>query len=117
MKKFKLKIEVFGDKVSLFLADREGRIISKSRWIDNRNLSEKLLVKIDSLLKRNGLTIDNILKVDFSCNSPYFSNFKNGNEIKLENVSSKNRCGFTSWQIGETTAKILSLSLNDGRRT
>jgi tRNA A37 threonylcarbamoyladenosine modification protein TsaB len=112
MKKIKLKIEIFGDKVSLSLTDKKDRIISKSQWVDNRNLSEKLLVEIDLLLKQSGFIVDDILKVDFDCDSPYCNDFEDGDETKLENISSKGRCGFTSWQIGETTAKVLNFNLN-----
>ena len=53
MKKFKLKISIIGNLVNLFLFDRNGIEISKSVWTDERNLSEKILVKIDLLLKKN----------------------------------------------------------------
>ena len=104
---FKLKIEIIGNKASVFLLDKKRNIISRSTWIDKRNLSEKLLKKIDLLLRKNELVIKDIEKVDFECDSPYY---KKSKKISLdENISSKNKCGFTSWQIGEITAKILDI--------
>ena len=103
---FKLKIEIIGNKVSVFLLDEKRNIISKSIWIDKRNLSEKLLKKIDLLLRKNKLSIKDIEKVDFECDSPYFR--KNKKINFEETVFSKNKCGFTSWQIGEISAKVLN---------
>ena len=106
--KLKLKIEIIGNKASVFLLDGKRNIISKSAWIDKRDLSEKLLKKIDLLLRKNKLTIKDIEKVDFNCDSPYFEKNK---KIDLgENISSKNKCGFTAWQTGEIMAKILNFS-------
>ncbi|MEA2097624.1 MAG: hypothetical protein U9P70_00910 [Patescibacteria group bacterium] len=103
----KLKIEIISNKASVFLLDKKGNIVSKLTWIDKRNLSEKLLKKIDLLLKKNKLSIKDIKKVDFECDSPYF---KKNKKIDFEEaISSKNKCGFTAWQIGEVTAKVLNM--------
>ena len=83
----KLKIEIVDNKISLFLLDKNKNIISKTAWTDDRDLSEKLLRKIDLLLRKNKLAIHNISKFDF--------------------VSS-GKCGFTARQIGEITVKILN---------
>ena len=107
--KLKLKIEIIGNRMSVFLLDKKEIIISKSTWIDNRDLSEKLLKKIDLLLRKNKLVIKDIKKVDFECDSPYFE--KNKKIDFKDIVSSKNKCGFTAWQTGEITAKVLNLSL------
>ncbi len=94
----------------MFLLGKKGDIISKLVWIDKRNLSEKLLKKIDLLLKKNKLSIKDISRVDFKCDSPYFEKNK---KIDLEEtMSSKNKCGFTSWQIGEITAKVLNFTID-----
>lgn len=106
MKKFKLKISILGGKVGLFLQDREGIEISKSTWTDRRDLSEKILVKIDLILAKNNLALSDIFDIDFNCDSPYFQKSKN---IALnENLSSKDKCGFMAWQIGEVTTKVLN---------
>jgi len=104
--KSKIKIEVKGNKASIFLLGEKNNIIAESNWIDERDLSKKLLRKIDLLLKKNNLSIKDISKVDFNCDSPYFG--KNNKAIKEESLSSKSRCGFTSWQIGEITAKVFN---------
>ena len=86
--KFKLKIEIIDNRISLFLLDEKKNIISKTAWTDHRDLSEKLLRKIDLLLRKNKLVIKDISKFDFT---------------------SSGKCGFTAKQIGEITAKVLSI--------
>jgi len=106
---YKIKIEIISNKASVFLLDKKGNIVSKLTWIDKRNLSERLLKKIDLLLEKNKLSIKDIEKIDFECDSPYF---KKNKKINLEEiVSSKNKCGFTSWQIGEITTKVLNFAI------
>ena len=102
----KLRIEIIGNNASVFLVDKKINFISKLTWIDKRNLSEKLLVKIDLLLRKNKFTIKDIEKIDFKCDSPYFE--KNKKIDPMENISSKNKCGFTAWQTGEIVAKVLN---------
>ncbi len=106
---YELKIKIIGNKASVSLLDRKENIVSELTWTDKRNLSEKLLKKIDLLLEKNKLSIKNIKKVDFECDSPYF---KENKKIDLERLSSKNKCGFTSWQIGEVTAKVLNFVID-----
>lgn len=108
--KSRIKIEIVGNKARVFLLDEKNNIIFKSVWTDERDLSEKLLSKIDFLLKKNNLSIKDISKVDFNCDSPHFAA---GDKHKKEPSSflcenSKNKCGFTSWQTGEITAKVLN---------
>ena len=62
----------------------------KLEWSDQRDLSEKLLKKIDLLLKKNNLTIDNISKVNFS----------------------GKKYGFMAGQVGKITAKVLNFGLD-----
>lgn len=87
--KLKLKIEIIGNVINLFLIDNK-KIIAESKWVDNRDLSEKILIKMDLLLKRKKVSLNNIYKFDF--------------------VSS-GQCGFTARQIGEITAKVLNFGL------
>ena len=62
-------------------------------------------------MEKNKLSIKDISKVDFECDSPYFEKNK---KIDLEEtISSKNKCGFTSWQIGEITAKALNFAIDE----
>ena len=86
--KFILKIKIIENKISLFLIDNKKKIIAESEWVDKRDLSEKLLKKIDLLLKKKKVSLSNISKFDFS---------------------SSGKCGFTTQQIGEITAKVLNL--------
>ncbi len=86
--KFILKIKIIGNEISLFLIDNKKKIIAESKWVDKRDLSEKLLRKIDLLLKKKKVSLSNISKFDFS---------------------SSGKCGFTTQQIGEITAKVLNM--------
>jgi len=77
-----LNIKIINDQATLSLDNQE-----KIKWQDNRDLSEKLLVKIDRLLNRNKLSLADISKVNF----------------KGEN------CGF----MAEKTGKIMTAVLNE----
>lgn len=112
MMKFKLKIEIIGNKVSVSLFNKEGGILSKLDWTDQRDLSEKLLRKINLLLQKNKLVMKNIERVDFNCDSPYFK--KKYETISLnDDFSSKGKCGFTTWQVGEIVIKTLNFVLDE----
>ncbi|MFZ2969861.1 MAG: hypothetical protein WA063_01820 [Minisyncoccia bacterium] len=117
MRKYKIKIEIIGRAASLFLLDGKGHIIERSSWIDNRDLAEKILIRFDRLLTKNNLSFSDIDSIRFDCDSPYFkkSRKRKSGESGLENENSKGKCGFTSWQIGEITAKILNYSLKGGK--
>ncbi len=111
---YDLKINIICDQVSLILKDKRGNDISKSFWTDKRDLSEKILVKIDKLLKNNNIPFSSLYRVDFSCDSPYFQKSK---KISLnKNISSKNKCGFMAWQIGQITAKTMNLVLTKSKK-
>ncbi len=92
MKKYSLSIKIINNEVILSISDSEKRSkaeFKKLRWNDRRDLSEKLLKKIDLLLKKNNLTIGNISKVNFS-----------GKEY-----------GFMAGQVGKITTKVLNFGL------
>jgi len=116
-----LKIEIKGSTVNLFLTKRIKRkreIIDALEWKDRKNLSEKLLRKIDLLLKKNNLDINNISKTVFYCDSPYFlGKTKNKNWTALEQKNSRRKCGFTAWQIGEITSKTLNFVLRNSQHS
>ena len=86
--KFILKIKIVENKISLLLVNNKKKVVAKSEWDDNRDLSEKLLMKIDLLLKRKKVSLNDISKFNFI---------------------SSGKCGFTTQQIGEITAKVLSI--------
>ncbi len=111
--KSKIKIEINGNKANVFLLEKNN-IIAGLSWTDKRDLSEKLLRKIDLLLKKNNLSIKDISKVDFNCDSPCFSKGKIGKSES--DINSAGKCGFTSWQIGEITAKILNFAIKTNKK-
>ena len=93
MKKYSLSIKIINNEVILSISDNEKKSkveFKKLRWNDRRDLSEKLLKKIDLLLKKNSLTMSNISKVNFS-----------GKEY-----------GFMAGQVGKITAKVLNFGLD-----
>ena len=89
MKKYLLNIKIINNNVVLSVSDTEVRF-KKLKWDNQRDLSEKLLKKIDLLLGKNDLTINDISKINFS-----------GKE-----------CGFMTEQIGKITANVLNFGLN-----
>lgn len=112
----KLKIKISGNDVTVGLAGK-GEKYSRVSWRDDRNLSEKLLKKIDELLRKNKMRLTDISKVDFSCDSPYYIEKRAKAIVLEENVSSKGKCGFTAWQVGEITAKILNFAIKNNPRS
>ena len=105
---FVLNITITGNTASLFLKGDTGKVVAELKWKDRKNLSEKLLVKIDLLLKKEKLSLDDISKVDFFCDSPYLKNKRKNTAVNSKNKKSKEKCGFTAWQVGEITAKTLN---------
>jgi len=71
-----LNIKIINNQATLSLDDRK-----KISWRDNRDLSEKLLVKIDQLLKKNKLSIADISKVNFESRDSGFMAEKTGKII------------------------------------
>jgi len=71
-----LNIKIINNQATLSLDDRK-----KISWRDNRDLSEKLLVKIDQLLKKNKLSIADISKVNFESRDSGFMAKKTGKII------------------------------------
>ena len=94
MKKYLLDIKIIKNEVILSVRDNNKKSkteFKKLKWNDRRDLSEKLLKKIDLLLKKNNLVMDDISKVNFS-----------GKEY-----------GFMAGQVGKITAKILNYTLSN----
>jgi len=92
MKKYLLNIKIINNKVVLSMSVMSGTKVEfkKLEWDDQRDLSEKLLKKIDLLLGKNNLTISDISKINFS----------------------SKECGFMTKQIGKITANVLNFELN-----
>ena len=85
-KKNILLIKIIDDQVTLFLLNDKNKKTAELKWKDRRDLSEKLLVKIDQLLKKNKLSLSNISRVNFESRD----------------------CGFMAGQIGKITAEVLN---------
>lgn len=95
MKKYLLNIKIINNRVILSVSannsDKKTKAeFKKLEWNDQRNLSEKLLKKIDLLLKKNNLVLNDISKVSFT-----------GKE-----------CGFMAEQVGKITARVLNFGLS-----
>ena len=89
MKKYLLNIKIINNKVVLSISGTKVEF-KKLEWNNQRDLSEKLLKKIDLLLGKNNLTISDISKINFS----------------------SKECGFMTEQIGKITANVLNFGLN-----
>lgn len=109
---FEIRVNIIGDWVELTLVEyKTGNVVSTLRWQDKRDLSDKLLSNIANLLKKKGLTLNNITEIVFSCDSPYFSFEDRLVETEIMSEDSSKRCGFTAWQTGEIIAKTLNYVL------
>jgi tRNA A37 threonylcarbamoyladenosine modification protein TsaB len=64
-----IKITVQKNKVTLKLFEKK-TILDELEFQENRLLSQKLLEKIDFLLKRNGIKKNKIKKIDYSGEIP-----------------------------------------------
>jgi hypothetical protein len=110
---FEIKIEIKGNRAKLLLCDiDEKKNIAEVNWEDKRDLSDKLFVKINSLLKKKKVFLKDVRKVSFDCDSPYFVQSKKG-EIKMEDLDSTGKCGFTAWQTGEIISKVMNFAIGD----
>lgn len=59
----KLIIKIEQPQVELVL-ERDNKMIDSTQWQDNNSLSVNLLAKIDALLKKNGLTVQELDKAE-----------------------------------------------------
>ncbi|GEM_PF-1404972 len=84
-----LGIEIEGRKIKIKLL-KDGNIVSDESWEDEGNLSQTLLKKMDELLKRNNLTVQDL---------------KSGVNVKSDNES------YTSARIAKITADMINFSL------
>lgn len=107
-----IKISIYGNRAQLRLVEAgSDKTLGKAEWEDKRDLSQKLFQKIESLLQKRNLSVSDIRKFSFNCDSPYFSGGKRRRELKMEDFDSSGRCGFTAWQTGEIIVRTINFAL------
>ena len=105
-----IKIQIKGAQAELSLCD-SGEELGKMKWEENRDLSSKLFQKLDALLRKCGITFQQVQKISFDCDSPYFARKEKWEDMQLENIDGTGKCGFTAWQTGEIIAKVMSFAM------
>lgn len=85
-----LKIDINSFKITLLLFAEE-KLLDKVDWEDKNNLSESLLIQIDSLLRKNELRVA---------------------DIDQFSVSSDQQDGYTTTRIAQTVADTLNFAKN-----
>mgnify|MGYP000872134733 CR=1 FL=1 len=109
-----IRISITGNRAEMRLVGDDGlRVLGKSAWEDNRDLSSKIFLKMDALLSRSGVSFGKVRRVSFSCDSPYFSRKGRWQDMRLEDIDGTGRCGFTAWQTGEIVAEVMNFALEE----
>lgn len=101
-----IRLEVKGRAVALGLLG-DGKTLEAAHWEDRRDLPDRFFRQLERMLLRRKLSRRDIEGFDFSCDSPYFA--RNG-AIRMEELDSTGRCGFTAWQAGETLARVFNFA-------
>jgi hypothetical protein len=102
------KLVINGNRARLSLREKGGSgELAFLAWEDRRDLADKFFAKLEQLLEKSGHCGSEVKSVDFACDSPYFGDRK---ELKMENLDSTGRCGFTAWQTGEILAEVLNFA-------
>lgn len=65
----KLEIHLAENKITLFLKEK-GKIVSRSGWREENNLSQRLLPEIDKLLKKNKIKKESVQKAEVKTDIP-----------------------------------------------
>jgi tRNA A37 threonylcarbamoyladenosine modification protein TsaB len=84
----KLILYLTKEKVVLYLKD-EGRVVDKAEWPEANNLSEKLLLEIDRIIRKNKLERKDIKRIEVKSDIPV---------------------GYTTTRIAETVAKTFNFA-------
>lgn len=111
--RFNIKITIERRIVRLELCDDAGNRIAKKSWTQERNISDKLIFEIGGMLKRRKIALKNVDNIAFDCDSPYFSGGDLNGSLKIENLDSTGKCGFTAWQAGEMISKALNFAIKE----
>lgn len=107
-----VRINIEGQKVSLTLFDIEdSKNIRKTKWVDRRSLSSELPLRLETALRKSGLAMSDVKNFDFVCDSPYFDKNRKDGIIRLEEMDSSGKCGFTAWQTGEIFTDVMNFAL------
>jgi tRNA A37 threonylcarbamoyladenosine modification protein TsaB len=84
----RLELRLTENKATLFL--RDGRkIIDKTEWLENNNLSQKLLLEVDKIIRKNKLKKEDIKKIEVKSDIPV---------------------GYTTTRIAQTIAKTFNFT-------
>ena len=111
---FEIKIKIKGAEVSAALLDViSGKEVARSAWKDERNLSSELFKRMDIILRKAKITLKDVEKVSFDCDSPYFGKKQKWEDMRMEKIDSTGKCGFTTWQTGEVIAEVVNFALKD----
>ena len=84
----KLELHLTKDKATLYLKDGR-KIIDKVEWLENNNLSQKLLLEIDKIIRKNKLKKEDIKKIEVKSDIPV---------------------GYTTTRIAQTVAKTYNFA-------
>lgn len=106
-----IKIQIKGVQAELFLRD-SGEELGKMKWEDKRDMSSKLFQKMDALLRKCDISLRQVKKISFDCDSPYFARKEKWQDLRLENLDGTGKCGFTAWQTGEIIAKVVDFAIS-----
>jgi len=84
-----LELYLTQDIALLYLKDKK-KIIDSSIWLENNNLSQKLLSEIDKIIRKNKLKKEDIQKIEVKSDIPV---------------------GYTTTRIAETVAKTYNFAV------
>lgn len=110
----KLVLSVFGKKVSLCLYSdlKEVELVQCVRWEDNRDLTDKLFVQIEKILRNTQFSWQDIREFAFKCDSPYVTWTQADQLSDVCSADCLGKCSFTSWQTGDIVMKVLNFSVS-----
>ena len=109
---FEIKIEIKGTEASASLLDViSGKEVARSAWKDERNLSSEFFKRMNIILRKAKITLRDVEKVSFDCDSPYFGKKQKWEDMQMEKIDSTGKCGFTTWQTGGIIAETMNFAL------
>jgi hypothetical protein len=107
-----LRIEIKGNQARMDLWEEGAQgLLASAAWEDRRDLSRQLFARMETLLRRGRMSLEQVERVEFSCDSPYFPRRGKWQELQLEHLDGSGRCGFTAWQTGEIIAAVMNFAL------